>query len=283
MSKIDNSFFQRIRFKYKLSVLNENTLEEVWYVRLSKLRVFVFSFLVAILYFFIIAFLIIKTPLRSFLPGYTENVNLRKQVMLDAAKADSLTEAMDIQRQYVTVLSDILSGNVVVDSAATIDLLLIREKDKVNLERTESERHFSAEFEESEKYNISVMDNTQTEMDYLMHSPAKGLVTQKFDEKNKNYGITIVMAPHTNVYSILDGTVLHAGYNMDDNSYILHIQHVDDLISIYKAQQPFFKQKGDQIHAGEILSTFGSDTNPSLSFELWKRGRALNPQDYVTF
>ena len=35
------SFWKRIRFKYKLSFINENTLEEVWSFRLSQLSVFI--------------------------------------------------------------------------------------------------------------------------------------------------------------------------------------------------------------------------------------------------
>ena len=34
------SFWRRIRFKYKLSVINEGTLEEVWTFRLSQLSAF---------------------------------------------------------------------------------------------------------------------------------------------------------------------------------------------------------------------------------------------------
>jgi hypothetical protein len=245
--------------------------------------VFLFSFFVAVFYFFIIAFLIIKTPLRGFLPGYTENVNLRKQVMLDAVRADSIAEAMHIQHQYVSVLGNIMSGNIVVDCPATIDSLLIKEKGKVNLERTESEERFRIEFEESEKYNISVMDNQRAELNYLMHSPVKGLLTECFDENNKSYGVTVIPASQSNVYSILDGTVINVGYDMEDNSYILQIQHVDDLISFYKIRQPFLKRKGDLIHAGEILATFNAETTPSLSFELWKKGKPLNPQNYVIF
>ncbi len=46
------SFLQRMRFKYKIAILNENTLEEVWRIRLSKLSVFFVCFFVAIIYFF---------------------------------------------------------------------------------------------------------------------------------------------------------------------------------------------------------------------------------------
>lgn len=286
MSKIESSFYQKIRVKYKLSVLNENTLEEVWRMRLSKLNVFLISFIVAVLYFLLIAFFIIKTPLRGFLPGYTENINLRKQVMLDAVRVDSIMEVMTEQHQYVAVLQKVMAGEVAVDSLATIDSLLRQEKNvKANLESTKNEVEFRSEFEETEKYNISAIDyNRPTEMNYLMHRPARGFISKKFDEKNRNFGVSVFMEPKSNVYSLLDGVVIFEGFSVNDNLFVMQIQHVDDIVSVYKIKQPFLKKVGDEVHAGEILTTFiDENINPELFFELWKKGKSLNPEDYVIF
>ena len=284
MSKIENSFYQKIRFKYKLSVLNENTLEEIWRVRLSKLNVFLASFFIAVIYFFLIAFLIIKTPLRSFLPGYTENINLRKQVMLDAVQVDSLVVIMKDQEQYITMLRNVMTGNVFVDSSATVNSLLSQENAKIDLEKNKKETAFCAEFEEAERYSVTTGDNDrQTDIDYLMHRPARGVINDTFDDKNRYFGISIRMETKSNIYSILDGVVVFSGFNADDDLFVMQIQHVDDLISVYKIKQPFLKRVGDGIHAGEILATLDSEADPKLIFELWRKGRPLNPESYITF
>ncbi len=284
MSKIENSFYQKIRFKYKLSILNENTLEEVWRFRLSKLSVFLASFFIAVIYFFLIAFLIIKTPLRSFLPGYTENINLRKQVMLDAVQVDSLEEAMKEQTQYVAMLRGVMTGSVAVDSAATTSSLLAQENAKINLERSQKEAAFCTEFEEAEKYSITTgSDNKQTDMNYLMHRPARGIISNRFDEKNKRWGISMNMDANSSVYATLDGVVLFSGFSANDDNFVMHIQHVNDLISVYKIKQPFLKKVGDDIRAGEILVTLDSQTEPRLIFELWRKGDPLNPESYIMF
>jgi len=284
MSKIENSFYQKIRFKYKLSVLNENTLEEVWRFRLSKLNVFLASFFVAILYFFLIAFLIIKTPLRSFLPGYTENLNLRKQVMLDAVQVDSLEAAMREQVQYVTMLRNVMTGNVFVDSAATVNSLLAQENAKIDLEKSQKEAAFCADFEEAEKYSIMTGDDDKhTDMNYLMHRPARGIISDKFDEKNRFWGISMNMEANSSVYATLDGVVLFSGFSANDDHFVMHIQHVNDLISVYKIKQPFLKRIGAEVRVGEILATLNNTTEPRLIFELWRKGQPLNPESYIMF
>ena len=284
MNKIENSFYQKIRFKYKLSVLNENTLEEIWRVRLSKLNVFLTSFFIAVIYFFLIAFLIIKTPLRGFLPGYTENINLRKQVMLDAIQVDSLVVVVKQQEQYVSMLRNVMTGKVYVDSSATTTSLLTPENVKFDLEKSQREIAFCAEFEEVEKYSITTGDNGKhAEMEYLMHRPAKGIISDNFDDKNRNFGISINMGPKSNIYSILDGVVIFSGFNAYEALFIMYIQHVDDLVSVYKIKQPFLKRIGDNIHAGEILATPGSEIDPKLIFELWRKGKPVNPESYIMF
>jgi len=281
---IENSFYQRIRFKYKLSILNENTLEEIWRVRLSKLSVFLASFFIAVVYFFLIAFLIIQTPLRGFLPGYTENINLRKQVMLDAVQVDSLVTVMKQQEQYVTMLRNVMTGNVFVDSSATTTSLLTQENAKFDLEKSQREIAFCSEFEETEKYIVMAGDNGKhAEMEYLMHRPARGIIDDKFDDRNRHFGISIHMGPKSNVYSTLDGVVLFAGFYAEDDLFIIYIQHVDDLVSVYKIKQPFLKKAGDNIHAAEILATLDSETDPKLIFELWRKGKPVNPENYIMF
>ena len=285
MIKLDSAFYQKIRFKYKLSVLNENTLEEVWHIRLSRLNVFLVSFSVAVIYFCLIAFLIIKTPLRSFLPGYTENLNLRKQLVLDAVRVDSISEMMRVQSQYIDVLQLVLTGNIKPDTTSTVESLLTQENVKAALEKSKQEAAFCAKYEEDEKYNITTStDNRSTDINYLMHRPAMGVITEKFDDKNKIFGISIQLTKLSNVYSVLDGVVVFTGFNAEDGLFVMQVQHSDGFISIYKKEQPFLKKTGDSVLAGEILATFTDDkTTPYLVFQLWQRGRPLNPENYITF
>ena len=113
--KRSKAFWNNIKFKYKLTIINENTLEEVVGLRVSKLNGL--SVLLSVLTFlFVIAAVIITfTPLRNYLPGYM-NSEVRAQVVENALRVDSLQQLVDRQNLYIMNIQDIFSGKVNVDT-----------------------------------------------------------------------------------------------------------------------------------------------------------------------
>ncbi len=278
------SFFQNIRFKYKISILNENTLEEVFHMRLSKGTVCGACFIIAIVYFFLIAFLIIKTPIRGFLPGYTENINLKTQLMQDALVVDSLSEQLNLQIQYMEGLRAVMTGQVALDSSAAKKDLKAISAEKISYEPSDKENAYRDSFEASEIENLNLFNANadQIESTYLMCAPAKGRVVDTFDIRKRVYGTTIVAIQNSSVLSVLDGRVISSDLSFN-NLYVLSIQHADNIVTVYKSRQPFIKQQGVKVHAGEILTTFQNGMDTHFEFELWKDGVAMNPLSYITF
>ncbi len=80
------SFLQKIRFQYRVSVLNENTLEESWHVRLSRFSVFMFASTFVLLTFILLTILIFTTPIRHYLPGYATQVTVPDNSGIDACR-----------------------------------------------------------------------------------------------------------------------------------------------------------------------------------------------------
>ena len=81
--KRSKAFWNNIKFKYKLTIINENTLEEVVGLRVSKLNGFSVLLSTVIVIFVITATIITITPLRNDLPGYM-NSDVRQQVVRNA-------------------------------------------------------------------------------------------------------------------------------------------------------------------------------------------------------
>lgn len=81
--KRSKAFWNNIKFKYKLTIINENTLEEVVGLRVSKLNGFSVLLSTVIVIFVITATIITFTPLRNYLPGYM-NSEVRQQVVRNA-------------------------------------------------------------------------------------------------------------------------------------------------------------------------------------------------------
>ena len=67
------AFWKKMRFKYKLSFLNENTLEEVFTLRLSRLSGVLTLAIFVVFLITLTSIVIIKTPIRNYLPGYLDS------------------------------------------------------------------------------------------------------------------------------------------------------------------------------------------------------------------
>ena len=148
--KRSKAFWNNIKFKYKLTIINENTLEEVVGIRVSKLNGLSVLLSVLTILFLIAAIIIAFTPLRNYLPGYM-NSEVRNQIVANALRVDSLQQLVERQNLYIMNIQDIFSGKVRVDSVQSMDTLTTLRKDSL-MERTKREEEFRRQYEEAEKY-----------------------------------------------------------------------------------------------------------------------------------
>lgn len=282
--KRSKAFWNNIKFKYKLTIINENTLEEVVGIRVSKLNGMSVLFTICTIAFLIAACIIAFTPLRNYLPGYM-NSDVRAQIVDNALRTDSLQQLVDRQNLYILNIQDIFSGKVNIDSVHSMDSLTTMRQDSL-MARTAREDEFRRQYEETEKYNLTSM-NSQAESDgRIFHRPALGMVSSHYDAQKRHYGIDIAANPNESVLATLDGTVILSTYTAE-TGYVIEVQHNQDFISVYKHCGSLLKQAGDAVKAGEAIALVGNSgaltTGPHLHFELWHRGRAVNPEKYIVF
>ena len=269
--KNTKSFWHRIRFKYKLSFINEGTLEEVWSFRLSQLSAFVTLAVFAFFLIAVTAFIIIKTPIRNYLPGYLD-VEVRKEIMQNALRADSLERMIEIQSLYLDNVAGILSGTMPLDSIRQIDSLASND---INYEipRSKEETRFVKDYEEEEKYNLSVLTDpgkVPTE-GVFFYKPVNGVVTSHYETDVHHYGVDLAAA-RRRVSWYVDGTVIYTGFDPNHGN-VIQIQHKNGFISVYKHNELLLKEVGDHVVAGEAIALVGNtgelSTGPHLHFELW--------------
>ena len=277
-------FWKNFKFKYKLTITNEDTLEEIVGIHVSKLNG-VSVLLSAVTVIFLIASLIIAfTPLRNYLPGYM-NSEVREQVVLNALRADSLQWVLERQRMYIMNIQDIISGNVKVNSVQSIDSLTVIRSEEL-MERTQAEDEFRKQYEETERYNLTTIDNASVVTGLVFFRPTRGMVTSEFDANTKHFGIDIAASPNESVLATLDGTVILATYTAE-TGYLIQVQHGQNLVSVYKNCGSLLRKVGDVVKAGEAIALVGKagekTGGPHLHFELWNRGRALDPSKYIVF
>ncbi len=285
--KNKHDIWKRLHFKYRLSVMNENTLEEVWSIKASMFSGGVLFLLFAISLVTITSFLIIATPIRYYLPGYLD-AEVREKALRAAIRVDSLQQQLNYQEAYINNLKNVFTGVLDVDSVKITDTISVSENDPL-LKRTEKEKVFVDRYEDKERYNLSVISPTASgPMEgVVFFKPLKGLVISKFNPSNDRYGINLRVASQETVLAVLEGTVVFSGYDFT-TGYTMQIQHKNGFVSIYKNNTLLLKKVGDKVRTGEAIAVIGDgkakdNADLVLGFELWYKGNPVNPEDYIAF
>lgn len=114
MVKLDaNSTLKRLRNRYRLVVMNEDTYEEVVKFKLSRLSVYVFLSTVFVVLVGLIIALLVFTPLKYYLPGtgYGNAKQIREYQMLKI-RTDSMEQALKYKDKYYEDLHKVLEGKL---------------------------------------------------------------------------------------------------------------------------------------------------------------------------
>ncbi|MEO9512894.1 MAG: M23 family metallopeptidase [Flavobacteriaceae bacterium] len=276
---------RKLLHKYRLVILNENTFEEKISFKLSRLNVFVTGTLFIIVLIGLTSLLIAFTPLREYIPGYS-STRLKRQATELTYKTDSLVTVLSYTNRYLDNVRLVLRGDIENNEMnrdslfekfkldpSTVDLTPIRE-DLLLREAVELE----------DKYNLFErnIENVET----LLFSPVNGTLSQNFDPKTKHYAVDVAAPKGTPVKSISNGTVLFSEWT-SETGYVIIIKHLNNLTSVYKHNGSLSKAQGELVRAGEVIASIGDTgeltTGPHLHFELWDKGKPVNPLNYIDF
>jgi hypothetical protein len=111
MAKIDmNSSLKRLRNRYRLVVMNDDTYEEVVTFKLSRLSVYTSLCVVFVLLVGLTIALFVYTPLKYYIPGLDKTQSTAELQVLKI-RTDSLQQAIQFREQYLIDLQKTLSGN----------------------------------------------------------------------------------------------------------------------------------------------------------------------------
>ena len=116
-----NSSLKRLRNKYRLVIMNEDTFEEVVTFKLTRLSVYIaLSTLFVVLVGLTVA-LIVFTPLKLYIPGYGEAQKARQFEILKV-KADSIERSLIKKQEYIDNIEKVLKGNMLSRDTTTLKL-----------------------------------------------------------------------------------------------------------------------------------------------------------------
>src|SRR5215475_1467298 len=119
MVKFDtSSTFKRLRNRYRLVVMNDDTYEEVVTFKLSRLRVYILVCTIFVVLVGLTVALIVFTPLKLYIPGYDE-LKIGRQYRQLKYRTDSLEQQVNYQARYIDGLKKVLKGDVSVNLDTT--------------------------------------------------------------------------------------------------------------------------------------------------------------------
>lgn len=287
MKSKKRKYWNKLKNRYKLTIFNESTYEEVMHLRLSPLQVLTALSSLAVVLIILTIMLIAFTNLREFIPGYPDQ-HQRRQLTQNALRIDSLIDEVQKRDRFLHSIQMVLRG----EELDTTSLVAANGEIKGNYDTTmlgvsQEEAGFREVMEREERYNLSLGQVSSSADDfYHFFSPISGIVTNHFDEGTRHYGVDLVAKQNSNVLSVLDGVVIFTDWTIK-TGYVIQVQHNGNLISIYKHNSVLLKKQGDFVRAGEAIAVVGNTgeetTGPHLHFELWQAGKALNPETFIKF
>lgn len=111
MAKLDGgSTLQRLRNRYRLVVMNDDTYEEVVTFKLSRLSVYIALSTIFVVLVGLTVALIVFTPLKYYIPGY-DDLKVGREYRQMKYQVDSMEKQLNSQATYIENIKKVLRGD----------------------------------------------------------------------------------------------------------------------------------------------------------------------------
>lgn len=285
--KNDPSFLNNLKHKFRLIIMNDSSLEERISFRFSGIELFAVISIATILLFFVFLLLVGYTPLNNFVPGKASSL-LHKELLAITLKTDSLEKTLLENELYLKNISAIVNGEDPISIATESEQQPLPSEVEISFKKSKEDSMLRAQVESEDKISISSTkeDKAGDLESLLFFSPIKGVVTNVFDRKKAHFGIDIVAKENEPIKCVFDGVVVISHWT-SETGYVIGVQHVNGVFSLYKHNSILFKIVGEHVRSGEVIAIIGNSgelsSGPHLHFELWHEGTAVNPENYISF
>ncbi len=289
MVRVKKERRNRLRSKFRFSIFNDTSHEEIFVFRANGLMMLVSIAMAIIFIIGSVTFLISFTPLREFIPGYP-NAQTRRAIVQNALKADSLEQAIRVWDFHLNNIQRIVNGldPLLPENIATQTI----GNDSIKGSYTPSplskeDSLLREEVLRQEQFNIGSGSRKIEQIEGLhFFPPVKGVISNGFNIATNHPYVDIAAAANSVVSSVLDGTVIMSAWT-EETGFTIQIQHENDLISIYKHNSKILKRSGDKVKAGTAIALVGNTgsltSGHHLHFELWHKGVPVDPAKYIKF
>ena len=259
-----NVSFKKLNRKYDFLMSHDESGRPMLNFKLNLLNLILAIIGMALLLIVITTFIIAFTPLREYIPGYTDT-NLNREVYELNLRADSLRREMKKKDIYFENLKKVVEGyDFAADSAlASVSIyepLPAGVTDTITLKKSVQDSILRAEYEAQNQYNLFGKDYLSTTKPNSLvknfYVPLTGKVMNAFNPDKGHFGVDIASEGDKIINATLDGTVVFSSWSIN-NGYCIGIQHEDSYFSVYKHNATLLKKEGEYVKAGEAIAILG--------------------------
>lgn len=284
------TLLQKLRYKYRLIILNEDTFEQKASVRLSRMNLYVLGSMLLVVLVSIVTMVIAFTPLKYYMPG-VGSVDLRTQLIAIEMTTDSLEYQMNIRNHWLQNVQKVVGGELdstffVSDSIPKTEM---EEVDLTTLGEAEADfrEDYADEMENIELVTPSSVTSSEPVSNYYplkFIAPTEGFVISFYNEKQGHFGVDIGGKANETIKSVESGVVIVSEWN-PETGHVIAIQHKNNTISFYKHNAILLKKVGNFVNRGDAIALMGDSgylsDGPHLHFELWQNGKSMDPLKYI--
>lgn len=283
--KRKNSFFNRIlRERFRITFFYDD-FKPVFSLRFTLLSLVLWLVGYATVIILVTTFIIAKTSLKEYIPGYG-TFEEKKQVVQLFLKTDSLENVIHQKDIYLQGILKAIQGEK--DSVKPLKKTDTKDINYDKLKASATEKKIRQEVEAEMRNSVysyaSIGVSDIPLFQYL--PPCRGVVINKFSIEKGHYGIDIVGKSDDPVRCIYKGVVIDASYSVKYGNTII-VLHPGGWLSVYKHLSLMLRNIGDYVNTNDIIGTMGNtgteSTGVHLHFELWYQDKAVDPMMYIVF
>lgn len=226
--------------------------------------------------------LVMFTPLGSLMYNRAD-AQLRERVIEVSKKVQALQDSLNARDMQLSQMQQVITSN---------------EDTSFSINESYDPGMNSGSQENSELDNFSEVSSTgmlsqneiifskifQSVPEFPADYPIDGTFTRGYNPENGHYGIDIATKQGTPFKAIADGSIVNQDWTVN-YGFVLHVQHSNGIITVYKHASSLSKSIGDIVLKGDILGTAGDvgimSSGPHLHMEIWKNGVPQNPNAYL--
>ena len=185
----------KLRKKYRIVIYNNDTYEEKAHFKFTLLNFFNIIVFSAVVLIILVIYLVAFTPLREYIPGYTD-VSLNRRVYEIEQRADSLEMVFKQKDLYINNLKKIIMGDdFETDSVnSLLTKTSVANYNNITDKRSKTDSLFRIEYEIETKNNLFKEElEAEVPVEYKMVSfftPISGVVTNHFDRSRRFCPVT---------------------------------------------------------------------------------------------